>query len=77
MAQAKRGSKRKRAKMALPAWGAAGTWHCAAKAPSGSAVALQRPTLELFGKKGLVVRADGTKPPDAVYQEIRRQLGLA
>jgi adenylate kinase len=34
------------------------------------------PTLELFRKKGLIVRADGTKPADEVYQEIRRGLGL-
>ena len=35
------------------------------------------PTLELFRKKGLIVRADGTKPPDEVYQQLRRELGLA
>ena len=35
------------------------------------------PTLELFRKKGLIVRADGTKPPDEVYQQIRKGLGLA
>jgi adenylate kinase len=35
------------------------------------------PTLELFRKKGLIVRADGTKPPDEVYQEVRRGLRLA
>jgi adenylate kinase len=34
------------------------------------------PTLELFRKKGLVVRLDGTKPPDEVYQDLGRQLGL-
>jgi adenylate kinase len=32
------------------------------------------PTLELFRKKGLIVRADGTKPPDEVYQQIRKGL---
>jgi len=35
------------------------------------------PTLELFRKKGLIVRADGTKPADEVYQQIRKGLGLA
>jgi adenylate kinase len=35
------------------------------------------PTLELFRKKGLIVRVDGTQPPDAVYQDLRRQLRLA
>jgi adenylate kinase len=34
------------------------------------------PTLELFSKKGLVVRVDGTQSQEAVYQEIRRQLKL-
>jgi adenylate kinase len=34
------------------------------------------PTLELFRKKGLIVRADGTKPADEVYQDLRKQLGL-
>jgi adenylate kinase len=34
------------------------------------------PTLDLFRKKGLIVRVDGTKPPDEVYREIRAQLGL-
>ena len=34
------------------------------------------PTLELFRKKGLIVRADGTRPPDEVYQAIRRGLKL-
>src|SRR6185437_14652700 len=31
------------------------------------------PTLELFRKKGLIVRVDGTRPVDAVYQDLRRQ----
>jgi adenylate kinase len=34
------------------------------------------PTLELFRKKGLIVRVDGRHPADVVYQELRRQLGL-
>jgi adenylate kinase len=34
------------------------------------------PVLELFRKKGLVVVADGTRPPEEVRQEIRRQLAL-
>jgi adenylate kinase len=33
------------------------------------------PTLELFRKKGLIVKSDGTKPPDEVYRQIREQLG--
>jgi adenylate kinase len=35
------------------------------------------PTLELFRKKGLIVRVDGTRPADEVYQELRKQLRLA
>ena len=35
------------------------------------------PVLELFRRKGLVVVADGTRPPEDVYQDIRRRLGLA
>jgi adenylate kinase len=35
------------------------------------------PTLELFRKKGLIIHVDGTKAPDEVYQELRRQLKLA
>lgn len=34
------------------------------------------PTLELFGRKGLVVRVDATQPADAVYDDLRAQLGL-
>lgn len=34
------------------------------------------PTLELFGKKGLIVHVDGTKEPNEVYAELRRQLKL-
>jgi adenylate kinase len=34
------------------------------------------PTLELFRKKGLVVRVDGTRPAEEVYQQLRRGLGL-
>jgi adenylate kinase len=34
------------------------------------------PTLELFRRKGLIVRVDGTRPPQEVYQEIRKGLGL-
>jgi adenylate kinase len=34
------------------------------------------PTLRLFGKKGLVVRVDGTKGPDEVYRDLREQLKL-
>ena len=34
------------------------------------------PTLELFRKKELIVRVDGTRPVDAVYQDLRRQLKL-
>ncbi len=34
------------------------------------------PTLELFRRKGLIVRIDGTRPPDVVYQDLRRQLEL-
>lgn len=34
------------------------------------------PTLELFCKKGLIVRVDGTQPPDQVYGDLRQQLGL-
>jgi adenylate kinase len=33
------------------------------------------PTLELFRKKGLVLRVDGTKPVDDVYRDLRGQLG--
>jgi adenylate kinase len=32
------------------------------------------PTLELFRKKGLVLRVDGTKPVDDVYRDLREQL---
>jgi adenylate kinase len=35
------------------------------------------PVLELFRRKGLIVTTDGAKPPEAVQQDIRRQLGLA
>jgi adenylate kinase len=35
------------------------------------------PVLGLFRQKGLVVVADGTRPPEAVYQDIRRKLRLA
>jgi adenylate kinase len=35
------------------------------------------PVLELFRRKALVVVADGTRPPEEVRQDIRRQLGLA
>lgn len=35
------------------------------------------PTLELFARKGLIVRADGTKAPEEVYREVRQKLGLA
>jgi adenylate kinase len=35
------------------------------------------PVLELFRQKGLVVTADGTPPPDEVYQDVRGKLGLA
>jgi adenylate kinase len=34
------------------------------------------PVLELFRRKGLVVVTDGTRPPEEVYQDIRRKLGL-
>jgi adenylate kinase len=34
------------------------------------------PVLVLFRQKGLVVVADGTRPPEEVYQDIRRKLGL-
>ena len=34
------------------------------------------PTLELFRKKGLIVRVDGTRPAGEVYAELRRGLGL-
>jgi adenylate kinase len=34
------------------------------------------PTLELFRKKGLIVRVDGTRGPSEVYQDLRGQLGL-
>src|SRR5262249_39416264 len=34
------------------------------------------PTLKLLRSKGLIVRVDGTQPPDAVYADLRRQLGL-
>jgi hypothetical protein len=32
--------------------------------------------LELFRKKGLIVRVDATKPADEVYADLCRQLGL-
>jgi adenylate kinase len=35
-----------------------------------------RPIVELFERKELVVRVDGTKAPDSVQAEIRRKLGL-
>jgi adenylate kinase len=35
------------------------------------------PTLELFRRKGLIVRVDGTRPPAEVYQELRKQLRLS
>jgi adenylate kinase len=35
------------------------------------------PLLELLQRKGLVVRVDGTRPPDEVYAELRTKLGLA
>jgi adenylate kinase len=35
------------------------------------------PVLELFRAKRLIVTVDGTKPPEMVQQDIRRQLGLA
>ena len=35
------------------------------------------PTLDLFRKKGLILRIDGTRPADEVYQDLRRQLGLS
>jgi adenylate kinase len=38
--------------------------------------AATEPTLELFRKKGVIVRVDGTRPPREVYQELRRKLGL-
>jgi adenylate kinase len=34
------------------------------------------PTLELFRRKGLVLKIDGTKPVDEVYQELRGHLVL-
>ena len=34
------------------------------------------PTLELFRRKGLIVRVDGARPPAEVYQELRQRLGL-
>jgi adenylate kinase len=34
------------------------------------------PVLALIGKKERIVRVDGTKKPEDVYAEIRRQLGL-
>ena len=33
------------------------------------------PVLELFRQRGPVVVADGNRPPEEVYQDIRRQLG--
>jgi adenylate kinase len=39
--------------------------------------AATEPTLELFRKKGLIVCVDGTRPPDEVYEDLRRQLRLA
>ena len=35
-----------------------------------------RPILELLREKELIVRVDGTPPPDVVQAEIRRKLGL-
>ncbi|MFO0878558.1 MAG: nucleoside monophosphate kinase [Gemmataceae bacterium] len=32
------------------------------------------PTLELFRKKGVIVRVDGTRDPDTVYADLRSQL---
>jgi adenylate kinase family enzyme len=34
------------------------------------------PTLDLFRKKGLIVRVDATLPADTVYNDLCRQLGL-
>jgi adenylate kinase len=34
------------------------------------------PTLELFSKKGLIVRVDATQSPDQVYRELCAKLGL-
>ncbi|MFO0844024.1 MAG: nucleoside monophosphate kinase [Gemmataceae bacterium] len=35
-----------------------------------------RPTLELFRNKGLIVRVDGTRPAEQVYDELRAELHL-
>ncbi|HET7771169.1 MAG TPA: nucleoside monophosphate kinase [Chloroflexota bacterium] len=35
-----------------------------------------QPVIDLFRGKGLIVVADGTRPPDEVQQDIRRELGL-
>ena len=35
-----------------------------------------RPIVELFEQKELVVKVDGTKPPESVQAELRRKLGL-
>jgi len=34
------------------------------------------PTMELFHKKGLIVRVNGCQAPEAVYAELRAKLGL-
>lgn len=34
------------------------------------------PTLDLFRKKGLIVRVDATQPADTVYNDLCQQLGL-
>lgn len=34
------------------------------------------PTLELFSKKGLIVRVDATQPAEVVYRELCTRLGL-
>jgi adenylate kinase len=35
-----------------------------------------RPILDLFSRKELIITVDGTPPPDAVQQDLRRKLGL-
>ena len=35
-----------------------------------------QPVIDLFKRKGLIIVADGTRPPDAVQAELRQQLGL-
>jgi adenylate kinase len=34
------------------------------------------PLIDLFRRKGLIVKVDGTRPPADVYADLRRQLGL-